>query len=428
MKILMLHPHDVQVFPWMIRPIKIAEELINRGHSVTLAYIRNDQRKAKLGVIHKNLPKQLTAIPLGSARRELFENLELVKKLAHDVDVIHLQKCSSNSAYLALVTASQMNKPLHYDWDDWETEIAIEMGLKYLELLNIRWYEERLPKSADTISVSSQALHEKVLKIGLPENRIFPAPVGADLTFFNPLINGNSIKAKHGITGPVVIYSGQLDGANYVNLLIQGIPLINQKISNVTFIIVGGGKTLAQHKELAEELQIKNIIFTGYLPHDEIPQYLAAADVAVACFEDTPITRCKSPLKIAEYLAGGKAIVASRVGEVIPMVEDCGLLTAPGDWQDLAQQIILLLSNPVLRQELSVKARKRAEEKYNWKNTTDQIESAYRLAISNPRKDRETHPLNLWGYGLVTGLFYGTRFVTKTLGIWREKEEEIVVK
>jgi glycosyltransferase involved in cell wall biosynthesis len=415
MKILMLHPHDVYAHPWMIRPIKIAEELIRRGNTVTLAYIMDKKRLDRDGIIHKNIPDKLTLVRLRWPRRRIFENKRTILKLAKNFDVIHFQKCSSGIAFPAVAVSSELDKPLHYDWDDNESGIAKEMGIRGLELFNVHWYEDRLPKIVDTISVSSQALREKAIQLGMPENRIFSAPVGADLDFFNPQINADKIKAKHNLKGNVVIYSGQLDGVNYVDLLIRGIPKINASVPNTTFIIVGGGNTLLQHQQRAKELGVKNIIFTGYLPHDEIPEYLAAADVAVACFEDTPVTRCKSPLKIAEYLASGKAIVASRVGETVPMVEGCGTLVAPGNWEELAQQIINLLSNPALRKEYSLKARQQAEQKYNWKNTVDNLEKAYRLAIESPRTNRKANRSYLLPFSLITFSFFVVGFFKKNL-------------
>jgi len=108
---------------------------------------------------------------------------------------------------------------------------------------------------------------------------------------------------------------------------------------------------------------------------------MAAADIAIACFEDNDITRCKSPLKIAEYMSCGKPIVASNVGEVNTMLGGAGVLTEPDNPEDLARGIIKLLGDEPLRKRLSVKARQRAEEIYNWENTARNLIKAYVLAV-----------------------------------------------
>jgi glycosyltransferase involved in cell wall biosynthesis len=108
-----------------------------------------------------------------------------------------------------------------------------------------------------------------------------------------------------------------------------------------------------------------------------MPYYIAAADVCVACFKDTEVSRCKSPLKIVEYLASGKPIVASNVGEIRKMVGGAGLLVEPGNFNSLAQGIIRLLADKELRNSLSLRARQRAELKYNWTYTAESLLSAY---------------------------------------------------
>ena len=112
-----------------------------------------------------------------------------------------------------------------------------------------------------------------------------------------------------------------------------------------------------------------------------MPQYIAAADICVACFEENEVTLCKSPLKIVEYLASGKAIVASNVGEVSNMLGESGVLTSPGDSSSLASGILKVLENNDLKNKLEQLARKRAEEEYNWTVTAENFLRAYRKAI-----------------------------------------------
>jgi glycosyltransferase involved in cell wall biosynthesis len=105
------------------------------------------------------------------------------------------------------------------------------------------------------------------------------------------------------------------------------------------------------------------------------------ADVCVACFEDNGITRCKSPLKIAEYLASGKAIVASNVGEVEHMLGEAGILVEAGRPEPLAEKIVYLLSRDNLRRELGIKARQQAERVYNWKVSSSTLLHAYERGV-----------------------------------------------
>ncbi len=103
--------------------------------------------------------------------------------------------------------------------------------------------------------------------------------------------------------------------------------------------------------------------------------------MAVSCFVKNDITLCKSPLKVAEYMACGKAIVASDVGELKNMVGGVGLLTKPGDVDSLSYGIDRILKNEPLGKTLGVLARERAVEKYNWEYTAMNLLKAYNFAF-----------------------------------------------
>ncbi|TAM34230.1 glycosyltransferase, partial [bacterium] len=92
-------------------------------------------------------------------------------------------------------------------------------------------------------------------------------------------------------------------------------------------------------------------------------------------------TCCKSPLKIAEYLASGKPMVASKVGEVESMVGEAGILVTPGDTAALAEKIEFLVSNKDLRAGLGKEARIRAENIYNWEKSSERLLEAYQAAL-----------------------------------------------
>ena len=147
-------------------------------------------------------------------------------------------------------------------------------------------------------------------------------------------------------------------------------------------MIVGDGYQAEELKKLALRLNFDGkLIFAGGVSHELVPQYIAAADVCVACFEENEVTLCKSPLKIVEYLACGKAIVASNVGEVSSMIGDAGILTSPGDVHSLADGILRVLQDKNLKNNLERLARQRAEREYNWTVTAENLLRAYEKAI-----------------------------------------------
>ena len=187
------------------------------------------------------------------------------------------------------------------------------------------------------------------LNFGVKKENLFSIPVGADLGQFKQAINGNGIKRKYNITGPLVLYIGQMHGAQYIDLFIKAANIVSHSNLDVRFMIVGEGFMERQLRGLVRELGLEDkVIFTGSIRHHEIPEYISAADICVAPFRDTKVTRCKSPLKIVEYLASGKAIVASNVGEVRKMVGGVGILVEPGNFYSLSAGMLRLLNDSKL--------------------------------------------------------------------------------
>jgi len=380
LNILMIHPHDLysSAEPWTVRIKNLGYEFIKKGHQVKLVYFPIHRKDARKILVDGQM--EVISLDRSLGLHVLLKNTLQMLKLADWSDIIHFQKCYYHAALPALIAAWIKDKHIHYDWDDWETKIFYYSNPKNLivgEFINI--FEKLLPKAVDTISVSSNYLRSLCLKMKVSPERISQAPVGADLQRFrpDPALSGR-IRRKYSIKNLLVLYVGQLHGGQYAELFIKSAKIILQKRQDVTFIIVGDGYRAPELKTLTRQEGLgDSIIFTGAVAHEEIPIYIADADVCVACFEENDITRCKSPLKLAEYLSSGKAIVASNVGEVRNMVGGVGILVEPGRSDTLAEGILRLLSDKSLRDKLSVLARKRAESKYNWTTTAASLISAY---------------------------------------------------
>lgn len=388
MNILMLHPHDIcsQVEPWAVRIVYIAKEFSRKGHHVKLVYFP----LVWAGQKPLELEERITVIPfcrrLGA--HILMYNMLKFCKLADWAEVIHFQKCFYHAALPAITAAMFKNKPLHYDWDDWEVkiyEVSTEPGVfrncirNFLDIL-----ENAIPKLADTVSVASLRLKLECEKLGIPGERIFDAHVGADIERFHPGISGESIRNKYGIDKELVLYLGQLHGGQYVELFIETASrVVNDYQRDVFFMIVGDGYRADELKGLAHKLNLDGkVIFTGAVNHDMVPEYIAAAHICVACFRENEVTVCKSPLKIVEYLASGKPIVASNVGDVPVMMGGAGILVPPGNVNALAEGILRFLDDGELRRISGELARKRAEEEYNWVVTAGNLLDAYKKAIA----------------------------------------------
>ncbi len=383
MKILMVHPHDIysDLEPWTVRIAYFAQELTRAGYHIRLVYHSrparaSDKQKEKKQYDFETIELSREGMSMRSRCRRLTE-------LAGWADIVHFQKCHHYSALPAVIGAYYNHRPVHYDWDDWEQRIyELDKHSRIGSWIFFNQMERHLLKLVDTVSVASEGLRLLAIKYGFPENRIFHAPVGVNTEVFSPATDGSLVRRSLGAREYVVLYQGQISGGNYVHLFIEAVKSIGEQRSDVTFVVVGGGDRLEQAKKYSDDLGLQGRInFVGEVPHADVPGYIAAADVVVACFEDNEQVRCKSPLKIVEYMASGKAIVASRVGEVPGMIGDTGLLVDPGSSESVFVAVNKLLDDQGLREMLGNAARSRAEERLTWKHTAQTLTRAYERAV-----------------------------------------------
>ena len=160
------------------------------------------------------------------------------------------------------------------------------------------------------------------------------------------------------------------DGIEY---LIEAAPRIIEEIGDIRFLVVGHGLWGEHLPELAEKRGLSEyFIFTGKVPWEKLYLYVNAFDVATAPYSKAiNFQSGRSSLKILEYFACKKPVVASRTG-VIPEVVDLnrrglGITVKPEDPGALAVAIIRLLKDNALRRKMGDEGRDYVERERNWK-------------------------------------------------------------
>jgi len=384
MNILMVHPHDIfnQDEPWTIRVKNIARDFTRSSHRVKLCYfpltIGEQCYDSKTIDSVECISLDRTPSPAAFVR-----NTSKLIRISRWADVVHFQKCHHYASIPTVIASYITGKPLHYDWDDWEEKIWYEScgeGLHSRFIgFSFKALERWLPLLADSVSCASTHLKELTQEFGVNKDYIFDSPVGADLDKFKPDLDGRCIKEKYNIKGDLVLYLGQLHGAQYVDLFIKAANRVLHEKPDAKFMIVGDGYLVEGLKKMVYDYGLTDkVIFTGTVPREEVPYYISSASICVASFRETEVTKCKSPLKIVEYMASGKPVIASSVGEVRRMVGGAGILVDAGDDLQLAEKILLLLNDKALRDRLGKFARTRAEKRYSWSHTSESILSAYK--------------------------------------------------
>ncbi|MHC1571132.1 MAG: glycosyltransferase family 4 protein, partial [Methermicoccaceae archaeon] len=202
-------------------------------------------------------------------------------------------------------------------------------------------------KRASHVVAITQGIRDRLIEMGVPFEHITVIENGADIELFSPV---EDAKQKLGLSSPVVCFVGSLAPWQGVEQLVGAAPQVLEHVPDAHFLIVGGGALESELRQMVKEGGMdERFTFTGAVPYEKVPLYINAADVCVVCKK--PMRSGYSPLKLYEYMACAKPVVASRACgfEVLESV-GAGLLVSPDDPEELAGAVVSLLKDEGLRE------------------------------------------------------------------------------
>jgi glycosyltransferase involved in cell wall biosynthesis len=222
-----------------------------------------------------------------------------------------------------------------------------------------RRVERVLMRRANRVLAVSPAIERWLRSIGA--DRLTVLPNAVDPQRFRPL---DEARAAAHADRPLVGFVGTLKPWHDVATLVRALALLDRERPRL--LVVGDGP---ERERLAAECARSRVdaVFTGALPHERVPARLAAVDVAVA-----PYGRDDgfyfSPLKLVEYLAAARPVVAADVGQIPHCVrpDETGCLYAPGDVAGLAAAIRGLLEDRARAAELGAAGRAHVRAEHTW--------------------------------------------------------------
>jgi glycosyltransferase involved in cell wall biosynthesis len=253
---------------------------------------------------------------------------------------------------------------------------------EYLHLSGAGLLTERIKlRAADSVLAVSDALRRHLLAA----HRVAPEKFlvnhnGADCTRFSRAASGAAVRHRYALGSDLVIgFVGHFKPWHGTQLLRRLIEALCRP--GVKFLLVGSGSEYDRlHDWLAHGPYAQQIVMPGPAPHCEVPEHVAAMDVALV--PDSNFYG--SSLKLLEYMAAGRAVVAPRYGPIAE-VADHGrhaLLFSPGNLPDAVQCVDTLLADPDLRQRLGDNARRRVTEQFTWSRNAERVLDACQRALS----------------------------------------------
>jgi glycosyltransferase involved in cell wall biosynthesis len=205
------------------------------------------------------------------------------------------------------------------------------------------------------------------------EASVYYLPVGVDSQYFSPKnADANLIRSELGIPAKAVVigyvgYIAGLAGRFAGQPLVEAASRMALK-GSAHFLIVGFGPASEAFKRAVSARGLDSAFtFTGYVPLERLPSFIASMDICIDTLEAGFHSEARSETKLKQYMAMGRACVATAIGENCVDLDygGCGCLAKPGD-EGLLQGILELLNDPNRRTKLGAAARERAVSTYDW--------------------------------------------------------------
>jgi glycosyltransferase involved in cell wall biosynthesis len=299
----------------------------------------------------------------------ILDTKKAVQKI--DPDIMHAHYVSNYGVYAALTDF----KP--FVVSAWGSDILNVPKKSIIKKCLVRY----VLKKADLITVDSASLMRNIANFGIHSEKVKLIGHGVNLRIFYPFTENKKLKEKLKIPASslVVISTRSLEPVYDVETLIKAVLIVLKSISDVYFIVVGGGSLKRKLEMMADELRVSgNVRFVGQVSQMEVAQLLCSSDVYVSTsLSDT------TSVSLLEAMACGLPVVVTELEGNMEWIRDemNGFLFPKGDFRILADRIIYLLRNEDTRKKFGAINRQIVKERADYEKEMDKMEELYKNLI-----------------------------------------------
>lgn len=366
------------------RGLGYAQVLARRGYDITLLAVSRQQKwrfseRVVDGVRLVETPDWLPGTG--------YDVWDTVARLGwvngRSYDLIHAFECRPVVIAPALYLQKRYSLPLITDWCDWfgrggsveeRPNPILRAVLRPVET----FFEEHFRSYAQGTTVINHILRQKALGLGLPADKILLLYNGVDVTAIQPQ-NQLAVRQKLGLPSdaPIVAYTGAIFQRD-AELMAAAFDQLHTQNPAVRLLLIGYCNIAVE-----EMVREKTAVFrTGPVSAAQLADYLAAADLGWLPLLNSGANRGRLPMKLLDFMAAGKPLVVTDVGDQGRLVQEKQLgWVAPDEPTQLAQTVLEALTNTAVCQQIGQHARHIAETEFTWEVITDQLETFYQQVV-----------------------------------------------
>ncbi len=291
-------------------------------------------------------------------------------------DVIIVESPPLFDAIAGRVLARLKRCPFIFTVSDIWPESAVQLGALRNRLL-IRlseWLEWSTYQRASVVWVVTEGIRNTLIQRGLSPDHMFLLTYGVDTATFRPLPQAEA-RAKLGWDNRfTVLYAGTHGLSHGLTTILEAAEQIRDR-DDIRFVLVGEGAEKADLMVEAQRRNLTNVTFLDPLPHDQVPQLLAAADVCLAHARRVPLFKGMLPIKVFEAMACARPILLAVDGEARRLAEQevgAAIYVEPENPTALASAILNLREHPDRTEALGQRGRACVEARFDY----DQLAAA----------------------------------------------------
>ena len=361
MERLSLKGHEIRVIDYEIdwKALKNTQKISKRQVFKNVAKIH---KSARIDVIRPGIVR----IPIFNYLSLIFSHKKEIEWQINEFEPDIIIGFGILNTYLASRAAKRKGIPFVYYLIDVLYTLIPEKSLQFLG----KKIKKRIIKNSSLVMTINERLSEFAIDLGSEKEKTVVVDAGIDLNEFDPGLKGDEIREKYNINDNelILFFMGWI--YHFAGVKEVAEELGKQKNDNIRLMVVGDGDAFEDLETIKYKHKLDDkLILTGKQPYNKIPEYIAACDICILpAYIDEEIMQDIVPIKIYEYMAMGKPVIATRLpGIIMEFGENNGItyIETPQD--------VIKIAHKMDTNNLGKKARNFVESN-DWEYITNKFE------------------------------------------------------